>query len=47
MKLAKVMIAVGMVAMAQGVIAVETAYDFTVCSHGKRIALEANAWRRS
>jgi hypothetical protein len=31
------------VAMAQGAWAVEAPYDFTVCTHGKRTALEANA----
>jgi hypothetical protein len=43
MKMNKQLVAFAVVAMTQGVFAVETPYDFVACSHGRRIALEASA----
>jgi hypothetical protein len=43
MKVNKLLAAVAVVFAAQGSGAAEVAYDFTACSHGRRIALEANA----
>lgn len=43
MKMHKMFVVLAFATVTQGAFAVDTAYDFTACTTGKRIAVEANA----